>query len=345
MRKCTACGNELATYAVYCTKCGKINPITSSQSQDEDEAKEKSERDSKKQHDPIKVKTNEPPEQKSYIRLDYTKRDSEIKTDSNVHTDLPIGQPSLEKVYPRLADAKQDSVVKTDSDIHTDSPIGQSKKSDNTTQTESPLSKQIIGSVLGTYATSSVKSDSVSKPTAQPIVVQPRPSESRSTTSTTPDKPYQVPDGVRVFDRDKAKDSGAGWAGFPKQGGNSEFLSPDEVKFTTRFSFAPGCVFYLFSRAMGAFLLVNLSLLFIYAFTLPDNATSDNAVTDLLTKIYFLLQVPVLLWMGSVSRARRWKVLKFQSFNHFKSDEIVWGILGGIGWFFIVLIALFALFG
>lgn len=317
MRKCTACGNELATYAVYCTKCGKINPITPLQSRDEDKTKEKSDRDTKKQHDPIQFKSYEPTEQKSYTRFDDAKRDAVIKTDSNIHTDSTIGYAKAEKGYPRLDDAKRDSVIKTDSSIHTDSTIGHPSKSHEAIRPDSPPPKQVIGSVSGTYASSSVKSDSIDKSGAQPQIVQPSSSDSGSTTSRTPDNLYHAPDGVRVS---------------------------DEAKFIARFSFAPGCVFYLFSRALGAFLLVNLSLFFIYAFFLPDNGSSNKAATDLLTKIYFLLQVPVLLWMGSVARKRRWKMLKFQSFNHFKSDEVVWGLLGGIGWFTIVLMALFVLF-
>lgn len=133
--------------------------------------------------------------------------------------------------------------------------------------------------------------------------------------------------------------------------------------YLSGFSWAPGCWFYLFSRAMILFLIAYIIInmvvngfmigetvkMFVAA-GIEGDEVPDELMEAVLRKTYTygliinFVGIAILIWAGKVGRRRRWEALSFQSFDDFKKNESAWSIAGIIGWILIVLGLISSLF-
>lgn len=118
-------------------------------------------------------------------------------------------------------------------------------------------------------------------------------------------------------------------------------LNEQEV-FLNGFSWAPGCGFYLWSKAMSRFLilgmLLNMCLRLLEAVVgdNPDDATAIGAFLAFL--VLLALDYGLMVWAGKVSRRRRWEMLTWTDWEQFRMNELAWNRAGIIGWVVSILI-------
>jgi hypothetical protein len=130
----------------------------------------------------------------------------------------------------------------------------------------------------------------------------------------------------------------------------SDYSVHDQQRFLSSFSWGPGCGIYFWSRAMLWFLLGQV-LLNLWSRSLEwqeQGMAAGDAAGQLGIGVQGLLVVAgfavLLVWAGRVGRRRRWEMLNWRDFDHFKRDEQSWHIAGVAGWILIGLAVIVGFF-
>jgi hypothetical protein len=109
---------------------------------------------------------------------------------------------------------------------------------------------------------------------------------------------------------------------------------PDE-KFLRGYSFGPGCGFYFLNRIFWPYYFWGF---IIYIFNRLMQLASRGAtyeegfVYSLIAVVPCVVFLVMVVSVGRVSRKKRWELLPWRSFSHFRSAENDWNILGIVGW-------------
>lgn len=122
----------------------------------------------------------------------------------------------------------------------------------------------------------------------------------------------------------------------------------EQEQFLSGFSWGPGCGIYFLSRAMLYFWLglVVIRLLSEFVSYAADGLEEGNAGAGLLVMASGLAVVALafglMYWAGKVARRRRWSILRWRDFEHFRTDERSWDSFGKIGWVLNVIVVVIA---
>jgi hypothetical protein len=108
--------------------------------------------------------------------------------------------------------------------------------------------------------------------------------------------------------------------------------------YLDQFSWGPGCGMYFWSRAMIYFLLGSVVINFLSRVMFPSDAQDAPSGADGLMGLLLLVAIfTMLVYAGKVGRRRRWTMLRWRDFEHYRKDEEQWNLAGAVGWGVLVL--------